>query len=1265
MEYAQLDVEDESDAVANVTNATEEESSFEPDYIVLSLEERTILRFQGGDCNVQDTRLKTATDYLDCAQACVDEDGCRFFIYADTGYKKGRCYMKSTSSYTCPEGFSEDPNYNFYEIAMPAQPATPILQYYVVNRTGHCRSSHTQLPIPVLVYGTLYANDDRPATRPADRPYAVTSASKCAALCQSYNDDPEIDGTCQHFSWDWNAQECLAENTPNATCVEGVMPAENFTFNSIYVVVPTPSPTSAPTPAPTPQRTDLCPAIPPACGDATAVHVVHAGRYITFDLFGAIGSAAVSTNPNTTVLVEDRVVTDSTVADIAATGAMVNVTVPAGVTYPQEFVDMNDWPADDKPLAKPYVPLQFSPDEEVYFVFAKTKAPLLVKRLRVWPSCGAAIVDPGTFRFCGTGKLGPSSNKSTVTATTVPWYDQLGALEVLALDAPLRKPRERGSVIEMASYGAAAARQLSQGRAASLRLEPSASQRRLQNGPPQCPPDCPPGDDYLFKGTAPPPPTPPPPEDELPVEELYRQAYLANLDEYIPGGKRNICDPPRVFMGKLDVGSSACADACPTGFLPDIDRYCVEDELAFADPEVPARTSILFSELPAREDWMTDEDYHFFLNTLLSRLLAQETIMNVSAELIELESYTTNEDLSLSVDFLITPANVTGVVSPTGAVRRLDAARLMLPLAGLRNVASDPQSANLMKVIMPLYGGNPSLLRPFGRDGKPLSATDQMVQAFADNPRPRLLQASGGQAPPEIYMQPALRFSDSDLDAEYSPRDRAKPTFDEPFASPDSLELEYALFVVPEASPLDAALCPTSRVVGGETAPAPDNQQYILAKDRRLDVPAAKCKYKELCTPCAEDEEDCDVDCPGPSSTLQFQVNQPMGAKYLRQQQVTTSTRYRETEAPAGVGTAFGQQKLQLGGPTSAESVRADFAFSFGPEAVAAEETVLASGDETVSVETGLYRGVGVDGKPAALPRVRAAATLVLDKYHTKQIVRRAIPKGWHRGMNLDQVLDCADKGTRAAAESSLSGGGCMGEAAFPLTIPLPDVEMQPGFITTAYVTVGIVPVYYASAIGRLLRLESWSASVLRVRVETEEHDYSERTKGSFRVRVEVELNARRMYVASSFDVYDFCFNLGSWQGLWLFGATLLGAWVTWIKPWGRLGPNDPLRARDAVSSRVENARLEKRTAYLQGRYEKEQLGDETFEMYCARLQRGEMVAVDVLQEKYEDDAGEGDALALEDGEDPRADDGQKMMQKTMVEMDKWGEKKLPAVHVG
>merc|ERR1719456_1741084 len=110
---------------------------------------------------------------------------------------------------------------------------------------------------------------------------------------------------------------------------------------------------------------------------------------------------------------------------------------------------------------------------------------------------------------------------------------------------------------------------------------------------------------------------------------------------------------------------------------------------------------------------------------------------------------------------------------------------------------------------MPLYGSDPTLHAPFGRDGKQLSAADQMLQAFAEAPSARQLQAGGSQEPPEIYMQPTLRFTDSDLDAEYRPRDRAQPTFDEPFASPAALQMEYALFVVPDALPVDSALCPT------------------------------------------------------------------------------------------------------------------------------------------------------------------------------------------------------------------------------------------------------------------------------------------------------------------------------------------------------------------------------------------------------------------------------------------------------------------------
>jgi hypothetical protein len=400
-----------------------------------------------------------------------------------------------------------------------------------------------------------------------------------------------------------------------------------------------------------------------------------------------------------------------------------------------------------------------------------------------------------------------------------------------------------------------------------------------------------------------------------------------------------------------------------------------------------------------------------------------------------------------------------------------------------------------------------------------------------------------------------------------------------------------------------------------------------------------------------------------PSSTLNFQVVQPLGAKYVRQRPVTQYTRYNVTPAPDGVGTAFGQQNQQF----NYGDVRVDFAFGFGPEAVAAEETVLLDGDESLRAETGVYRGFTHDGSPAPLPRLRASAQLTLDKEQTKQVAERAMPKGWRLGRSLDGILMCADKGTRAEAESGLSSAvvdSCAGEAAFPLDISLPDIELEPGLITTAYVTVRIVPVYYAASIGRLLRLESWIASVQKVRVETEEHDYDQRTKASFRVRVELELNPRRMYVSSSFDVYDFCFVLGSWQGLWLFGGALLTLWVTWIKPWGRLGPNDPLRARDAVNQRKENERLEKRTAYLMGRYENEALGDETFDQFVSRVQRGEMAQVDVLGQEngveYEavDDQKDTTAIVAVGGDDKRTE------AKTLVEMDEWAEKKLPAVHV-
>jgi hypothetical protein len=59
------------------------------------------------------------------------------------------------------------------------------------------------------------------------------------------------------------------------------------------------------------------------------------------------------------------------------------------------------------------------------------------------------------------------------------------------------------------------------------------------------------------------------------------------------------------------------------------------------------------------------------------------------------------------------------------------------------------------------------------------------------------------------------------------------------------------------------------------------------------------------------------------------------------------------------------------------------------------------------------------------------------------------------------------------------------------------------------------------------------------------------------------------------------------------------------------------------------------------------------------------MATVDVLQDKYDE---EGDAADVDAGGDGQlvavGDNDKRTMDKTLVEMDEWGEKKLPAVHV-
>lgn len=76
---------------------------------------------EGNECLSKDEDLGSKETLEECAEACVETEGCVFFIYG-TSKKNPGCHYEKTTSTRCPEGWSED-SYNFYKLDCP---------------TGHC-----------------------------------------------------------------------------------------------------------------------------------------------------------------------------------------------------------------------------------------------------------------------------------------------------------------------------------------------------------------------------------------------------------------------------------------------------------------------------------------------------------------------------------------------------------------------------------------------------------------------------------------------------------------------------------------------------------------------------------------------------------------------------------------------------------------------------------------------------------------------------------------------------------------------------------------------------------------------------------------------------------------------------------------------------------------------------------------------------------------------------------------------------------------------
>jgi hypothetical protein len=245
-------------------------------------------------------------------------------------------------------------------------------------------------------------------------------------------------------------------------------------------------------------------------------------------------------------------------------------------------------------------------------------------------------------------------------------------------------------------------------------------------------------------------------------------------------------------------------------------------------------------------------------------------------------------------------------------------------------------------------------------------------------------------------------------------------------------------------------------------------------------------------------------------------------------------------------------------------------------------------------------------------------------------------------------MLDCAMTATAKP--------GCSNPPVFPLEIALDDIQFVPGKLTTLTVVVACRPVYYSSGYGAVNQISTWQISSLPPRVEVVDLE-REVNRVGVRVRVELDLAERQIFQQPAFTFYDFVVQVGAWMGIWLLGSTMLHIWIRLVKPWGKLGPNDPMRLRDAAHERFEEGRKARRHAILEKRWHSERLNDkETFEMFLERLTtQGE--------EGYVPEAEEEEAA---EGAEPEAEEdvgGARTVEKTMVEFDEWTNKKAPAVH--
>ena len=143
----------------------------------------------GAECKSNDENLGIQVSFADCANACKEKNGCKYFIYG-YGSKAKMCWWEKTKTTECPEGWEQD-DYNFYELTKSTNQGSIGIPIYVAKRGAECKSIDENLGSQV-------------------------SFADCAKACKEKNG-------CDYFIYGYGskAKRCWWEKTKTADCPEG------------------------------------------------------------------------------------------------------------------------------------------------------------------------------------------------------------------------------------------------------------------------------------------------------------------------------------------------------------------------------------------------------------------------------------------------------------------------------------------------------------------------------------------------------------------------------------------------------------------------------------------------------------------------------------------------------------------------------------------------------------------------------------------------------------------------------------------------------------------------------------------------------------------------------------------------------------------------------------------------------------------------------------------------------------------------------------